>query len=288
MADAQFSTIAWGPNRLDVFGIGTGGDILHFYWAGSPPWQKESRGGQYVGIIGTSALVPYPGVLSQGPGQLDVFCINMNTSQGEMTHLWWPVNGPSWNQEVFQLPTSVVEPSIVSWGSDQFHSCFINANAGNAMFHAWFTGRQFAGSQWQTENIGGVWTSGPSLTSWGPQRLDVFGVGTDMGIYHKWWPGDGIGGGKGWQPAGADTEGIGSPDGKPLQGGPKVVSWAPGRLDVFVLASDDRIYHKAWEIAWVTPTNPTGWQSQWEVLGDKQFQSSPTIVSWGPGRLDVF
>jgi hypothetical protein len=27
------------------------------------------------------------------------------------------------------------------------------------------------------------------VTSWGPDRLDVFVVGTDGGMYHKWWDG---------------------------------------------------------------------------------------------------
>jgi len=34
------------------------------------------------------------------------------------------------------------------------------------------------------ENLGGILTSPPSVVSWGPNRLDVFGKGTDSAL---WW-----------------------------------------------------------------------------------------------------
>ena len=59
-----------------------------------------------------------------------------------------------------------------------------------------------------------------------------------------------------------------------------VVSWGPGRLDVFALGADKAIWHKALDGA--------TW-SDWHSLGGPiQFISSPTAVSWGPYRLDIF
>ena len=37
--------------------------------------------------------------------------------------------------------------------------------------------------------MGGVCVGAPRVCSWGPNRLDVFVVGTDSALYHKWWDG---------------------------------------------------------------------------------------------------
>ena len=36
------------------------------------------------------------------------------------------------------------------------------------------------------EALGGVFNSTPAVVSWGPDRLDIFGLGTDNVLYHKW------------------------------------------------------------------------------------------------------
>ena len=54
------------------------------------------------------------------------------------------------------------------------------------MFH-----KAFNGVTWQTswESLGGIFTSAPTVVSWGPNRLDIFGKGTDGAVYHKAWLG---------------------------------------------------------------------------------------------------
>ena len=37
--------------------------------------------------------------------------------------------------------------------------------------------------------MGGVCSGPPAVVCWGPNRLDVFVVGTDSALYHKWWNG---------------------------------------------------------------------------------------------------
>jgi Repeat of unknown function (DUF346) len=76
-------------------------------------------------------------------------------------------------------------------------------------------------------------------------------------------------------PAAADTsvENLGGF----LQGKPGAVSWAPGRLDVFVRGSDNQLWHRFYQGGW----------SLWEPLGGV-LTSDPAAVSWAPGRLDVF
>ena len=160
-------------------------------------------------------------------------------------------------------------------------------------------------------NLGGALTSAPEAASWGGGRLDVFGRGTDGGLWHKWREGaqwsswESLGGalaaGSGlgavsWSPGRIDVFVKGTDNGLwhklfdggkwsgweslggPLASGPDVSSWATGRLDVFIRGTDNGLWHKLFaDGQW------SGWESQGGVLtGD------PGAVSWGPDRIDVF
>ena len=66
------------------------------------------------------------------------------------------------------------------------------------------------GSSWQPsltdwESLGGEIDKGtsPAAVSWGPNRLDIFVVGTDKALYHKAWDGSS------WQPSLTDLEPLG-------------------------------------------------------------------------------
>jgi len=60
--------------------------------------------------------------------------------------------------------------------------------------------------------------------------------------------------------------------------GPAVCSWGPGRLDVFVIGTDNNIWHRAWD-----GSRWTGWGS----LGDAM-ASSPAATSRSANSMDVF
>jgi subtilisin family serine protease len=60
--------------------------------------------------------------------------------------------------------------------------------------------------------------------------------------------------------------------------GVAVSSWAPNRLDCFVIGNNRALWHKWWDgSAW------RGWES---LVGG--LYSAPAAVSWGPNRIDVF
>jgi hypothetical protein len=124
------------------------------------------------------------------------------------------------------------------------------------------------------ENLGGILNSGPAVSSWRPGRLDVFALGTDDKLRHKWYVR-----GKGWLPRGL-WENLGAPPGDTLSGDPGVVSWGKGRIDVFARASSDNALWHRWYV------RGQGW-SDWEKLGGT-LNSGPAVSSWKPGRLDVF
>ncbi len=114
--------------------------------------------------------------------------------------------------------------------------------------------------------------STPSVSSWGPGRLDIVYVNEREGnVLHKYF-----GGGQ-WGPSWDHVEDL---------GGESIVSvvsssWGDERLDLVGLTGYGVYVHKAW----------TGYDwypsvSAWEHLGSG-FASYPAIGSWGSGRLDI-
>jgi hypothetical protein len=114
------------------------------------------------------------------------------------------------------------------------------------------------------ENLGGILTSTPAVSSWSANRLDCFVRGTDNAMWHKWWNGSSW---IGWENLG----GV-------LTSEPAAVSWGPNRIDCFVRGTDNAMWHKWW--------NGSAW-SGWENLGGI-LTSGPAVCSWAPNRLDCF
>jgi hypothetical protein len=121
------------------------------------------------------------------------------------------------------------------------------------------------------EDLGGVYRSGIAASSWGPSRIDVFGLGTDYALYHSSYDLS-----VGW----GCCDRFPPPPGLTITSDPAVVSWADGRIDIVVRASDNAVWHMAYD------RSSFGW-SGWDSLGG-YVVSGPGIASWGPGRLDVF
>ena len=113
------------------------------------------------------------------------------------------------------------------------------------------------------ENLGGVLTAQPAACSWGPNRIDVFGRGTDSALWHKAWVGSAW---SGWQNLGGG-----------IVGAPTVCSWANNCLDVFARGTDNAIWHKYWNGAW----------SGWASIGGN-VTSSPAACAWRNDALHVF
>jgi Repeat of unknown function (DUF346) len=118
----------------------------------------------------------------------------------------------------------------------------------------------------------GSWAARP-VVSWAPNRLDIFGLGVDNDMFHKWWDGTN------WGPSRTDWERLGGTFNSP----PAAVSWGPNRLDIFGLGVDNTMFHKWWD-----GTNWGPSRTDWEWLGGTQFISPPAAVSWAPNRLDIF
>jgi hypothetical protein len=79
-------------------------------------------------------------------------------------------------------------------------------------------------------------TSGPSVCSWGSDRLDVFARGTDNALWHLTYDG----GWGTWEQLGANQ----------ISSDPAAISWGSNRIDVFVRGTDNALYHKWWDGSW--------------------------------------
>jgi hypothetical protein len=138
------------------------------------------------------------------------------------------------------------------------------------MFHKFFDNGQWGPTPTGWEPLGGRFHSPPAVVSWAPGRLDIFALGLDNQMFHKFFD-------KTWGPSVVDWEAIGGV----FNSAPAAVSWAPGRLDIFGLGTDNQMYHKFFDREW----GPS--LTDWEAIGG-QFDSAPAAVSWQPGRLDIF
>ena len=148
----------------------------------------------------------------------------------------------------------------------------------NEVFHKFFQGDWGPnGKDGAWETIGGVSAPGPVTgVTWAPGRFDLFARGSNNEVFHKFLQGD-------WGPNGKDGawETIGSVS---APGPVTAVSWAPGRLDLFARGSKNEVFHKFLQGDW----GPGGKEISWEWLGFLDAPDNVAVVSWAPGRLDLF
>src|SRR6202012_4785448 len=81
------TAVSWAPNRLDIFGLGKLGQVLHKTLANGS-WLPSKEAWNDLG--GSFSLPPQ--VLSTVPGRLDLFCVKDYDSA--LYHKWW--DGSSW------------------------------------------------------------------------------------------------------------------------------------------------------------------------------------------------
>lgn len=180
-------------------------------------------------------------------------------------------------------------------------------DTGNNRVQKWLQEGDYE-SPWDSENLSGILTSDPEICSSGASRVDIFGKGTDNGLWHKWWNGstwsnwESLGGpiasapgcvSRGgnvdvvarmtnntvqqWWLAGSSWQTYNH--GGSILGDPDVATWGPNRLDIFGRASNGQIAHKWW--------NGSSW-SGWENLGPTSaIVSGVGAVGSGGNRYDV-
>ncbi len=208
MIKGRPTAVSWEPGRLDVFVRGTDDVLYHKGWWGeTPPSSYTSMGS---GLITTS-----PTVTSSGPRRLEVF------ARGTDSALWhMGYDGVSWSpwEKLTRTGSSIsAEPAAWFSAGDRLSVLVLMAD------RQLYLSEKKLGGHWSSfSSIGSEeFTSAPSVSSWGPERLDVFARGIDNTLWQKTRLN---------QTWGAAVR-LGP---KALSSAPAAVSWGRDRIDVFL------------------------------------------------------
>jgi hypothetical protein len=256
---------------LDLFMTGSDG-LVRTTGRGGSSWSVWS---QVAGGVAQSCS-PVT-VVSRGPDKLDAFVVG--TDNGIWTAAWEPSFTDGWHGwwriGDVKAPLGAYVGAI-SRSLDHL-DIFITDVGGQILTAAWEPAFTDGWHGWWPI-AGGVAAPGSPVTvvSRGPDKLDVFVVGTDSGIRSAAWePGFTDGWHGWWQIAG----GVAAP-GSPVT----VVSRGPDKLDAFVVGTDEGIWTAAWE-----PDFTDGWHGWWQIGSSKApLGAYVGAVSRSLDHLDAF
>jgi hypothetical protein len=196
-----------GSERLDVFAIGQGGEVLHTSWEGGNWTPFDSLGIPSIRRAGTPHPVPVSGPLAACRCGRDRMAVFLRGAAGDLVMKWW--DGARWSEfaslgmpevpdEIYPAVTVGVpltgHPAACSWGPERM-DVFARGPRGE-LLHKWWDGKDWspfeslgmplmpAGDQRCIPFTGSV-----TACTWGPGRLDVFARALDGTLYHAWWDG---------------------------------------------------------------------------------------------------
>ena len=154
---------SWAAGRLDVFVRGTDNRLWHKWYSGAwSPWQP--LGG---------ALTSSPAAVSWGPGRIDVFV------RGSDMAAWQIAYAGGWSGFGSLGGVFAYSPGVTSWGSGRLD--LFATGSDNRLYHQWYDGGP-NWSGWQLAQSGTL-TSGPAAVSPAVGDVEVFGRGTNLGIW---------------------------------------------------------------------------------------------------------
>ena len=203
-----------------------------------------------------------PAIAMNADGRLEVFMVDPN---GELQHRWQGMmNSSNWSEEWSSLGSPFLgDPAVVSSLVDvsetRLHVFVVNGNNRELEY------------RWQTAGDSTSWSNWNSLEGhWSPRRraavvqnangrIEVFMVGTDRRLYHRWQTGWNNTTNRpnwymNWVPLGKEQW--------PLSSNPAVAHNADRRLEVFMVGNDGRFYHR-WQ---TTPNDSSQWSGSWALL----------------------
>lgn len=231
----NIAAFSWGPDRLDIVGIGGYHNILHQGWDNA----SDISGGTGWTDLGGHSHSP-PAIVSPRPGLLLVFLID---TDGILS--WKYYERSSWypgELEFYYLGGLFSgAPVAVSWDSNGV-DLFARHHNNSYLHNPLRKDQGWLG--W--ENLGGNFVSEPAAAAWGPGRLDIFGQGIDGSYYWKYW--NGTTWSSSWESLGGE-----------FVIAPLVVSKALDRLTIFGISRDGNLFSKYFQNG--------AWSSRWEYHG---------------------
>ncbi|HUI42425.1 MAG TPA: C1 family peptidase [Terriglobia bacterium] len=279
LAGTAVAAVGRGPDKLDLFAAGLDARTCTAFW------DRNVNDGQWLGwpniLIGAIPVGGTVSAVSRDPNKLDIFLVSTdggvytaasdaNVAGGQWAG-WWKI------LDLAAVPGSPV--AVVSRDPNKL-DIFVAGADGKTYTAAWDA--NVANGQWQGwwNILDGYIPAGGTLTavSRDPNKLDIFLVSTDGGIYTAAWDANAANGQ--WQGWWRITDGVAAPGSAVAS-----VSRDPNKLDVFVIGTDNGIYTAAWD-ANVANGQWRGW---WKILdGVAGTGSGVAAVSRDPNKLDIF
>lgn len=118
------------------------------------------------------------------------------------------------------------------------------------------------------QDFGGSGFAHLTTLAWGDGRLEVFALGADEAIWHRWWTGDATG----W----SDWASMGGT----FATGPSAILWGDGHTELFATDASGVAWHR-----WSGET-PGGW-FDWAAMGGS-LATRPVPMRWADGHVEVF
>ncbi|RMZ82509.1 hypothetical protein DV737_g1978, partial [Chaetothyriales sp. CBS 132003] len=272
------STVIQWENGVTLAAVG--GDEVQMYAAGqndpsslfrkvhnsSMVWDPPDAWEQISSLVDSTASI-----VSWDPADVYIFVLDVHDGlyyaaySSDMTLGSWVNLGGTWARYT---------PTVVSWNTTRF-DVFVVDPATYEIRYTYWDGDVWSPGALGFYNLQGYSISRPVAATWGAGRIDLFTRGGDSGLWHLVYDED-TSDNNNW----SNWTRI-SADNTTIQAEPEVVSWGPGRLDVFAWGTDNSLYHKAYEDGKWKPTQG------FEVLGS-DLGGPPKAVSDAQGSVHVF
>ena len=270
--------------RLEVFLVGSDKQLHH-------KWQTKVNNSSQWSDGSPSLLNEWPDdstVVNNADGRLEVYIVG---SDEHLYHRWQTAANSSqwsvWTEGNFTTNWNSL------WGQFSLKArpaVARNADGRLAVFMVFLDRRLYVTSQikandstraaWDGWNVLGMqylWPDDPVVAQNADGRLEVFIVGSDRRLYHKWQT---AANSSTWSDGWASLGGQWSHRRRPA-----VAQNADGRLEVFLVGLDKQLHHRS-----QTAANSSQWSEIWTVLGGQEWppSSDPSIGRNADGRLEVF
>jgi hypothetical protein len=219
--------------------------------------------------------------IARGPDRLDVLATDVN---GRVWFGHWAQTTPggNWNHWRPVLPDISSANAPVGVVSRHPNKLDIFVPGSDSRTYTGALDKNFASGQWRGwwNILTGAIPPGGAVTavSRDPNKLDIFIVSTDGGVYTAAWDQNVANAQwRGWWRIGNLVATPGAPV--------AVVSRDPNKLDIFVAGSDGRTYTAAWD----ANVANGAWRGWWNILtGAIPAGGTITAVSRHPEKLDIF
>jgi hypothetical protein len=244
------TAVCYDPGRVDLFSRDTNNRLRHAFYTTTGenvfhPWEE---------LAGGAILAGDPTAVQWHTARWDVFAVG---TDNRMKHWFYDRLGDSrWHgpetlgTNQFQ-PTST--PAAVSWAPGRID--LFARDTANRLLHTYTD--THTGIRWPAwETLATSITSAPTAVSQYNGRLDIFATTTDQHLHQ--WHFDRLGDSTWHHTTMADTTFTNHP------GTHKPIAWAPGRLDLFAIDTNNTMRHRWYD-------HPNGWTPTWQHLNG-QFQ----------------